>query len=91
MSMQTDVKAASLAASDEVAQRTRIKGIQISYTATTGAVELTDGDGGSTVFTFAAPGVDGAMYIPVPGEGILCQTSIFAETVTDATLTVFYG
>ena len=91
MAMQTDVKALGLTEGEEVSGRWRIKGILIAYTATTGAIELTDGDGGTSVFAFAAPGVDGAVYIPVPGEGILCVSSIFAETVTDSTITVFYG
>ena len=91
MSMQTDVNAIGLAATESIGGRVRVKGILISYAATTGAIELTDGVGGASKFAFVAPAVDGAVYIPVPGEGIRFENSVYAAEVTDCTLTVFYG
>ena len=92
MSMQTDVKSASVAAgkTDEsvYAGPARIKGILISYPSG-GTVALKDG--ATTVFSFTAPAAAGTVNVIVPGEGILCRASIKATTAADTTVTVFYG
>lgn len=89
--MQTDVLSSDLGETASIAGRQRLKGLLISYTATTGVVELADGEYGAFKFYFAAPAVSGVVYIPVPGEGILFETGIYCSTLTDCTLTVFYG
>ncbi len=91
MAMQTDVSSSDLGATASIQGRQRLKGLLISYTATTGAVELADGENGPFKFYFTAPPVSGVVYIPVPGEGILFETGIYCSTLTDCTLTVFYG
>lgn len=89
MSMQYDVKSAQLATSEQVSGRVRIKGILIS--AGSGAViDLKNGSGGNTVFG-SNPVTAGNVYVAIPGEGILCENGIYANTVTNADITVFYG
>lgn len=91
MAMQTDVKAASLAATGSVyGDRTRIRGLTISY-ASGGTVVLKDGGAsGTTIFSFTAPAAAGSINVVIPGEGILCATNAYA-TLTSATATIFYG
>ncbi len=91
MGMQTDVIAAPLETDDEIDFPARLKGILISYDANA-VVTLTDGAANGTVlFTFTAPTVAGATNVLLPGEGIRFKTGIYANAVTDATVTVFYG
>lgn len=90
--MQYDVKASGLLASDAIAGgRLRLKAVLISYTATTGLVALSDGASGANKFVFAAPAVGGAVHVLIPGEGILFENSIYGKTITNCTITVFYG
>ena len=90
--MQYDVNAAALLDTGEVDYPARLKGLVISYEAGTGVVELKDGgSSGELKFSFTAPSTtDGAVNIVIPGEGIRFETSIYAS-ITDATVTVFYG
>ena len=90
MAMQYDVKAAEVTSTGSVyATRARIKGLTISF-ASGGTVVLTDGETGATRFSYTAPAAAGSVNILMPGEGILCDNSIYA-TLTDATATVYYG
>lgn len=95
MSMQTDVKATAIAAaatnSAVFAGRARIKGMVVSVPAAGGTMSLKNGSGGTTMFSFVAPAVAGAVNILIPGEGILCTSGIYATTPADMTVTVFYG
>ena len=92
MAMQTDVKAVAIAAAqtDESVSTNpaRIKSVLISY-ASGGTVVLKDG--ATTVFSFTAPAAAGTVNVLIPGEGILCRTSITATTAADTSATVFYG
>ena len=89
--MQTDVKATALTATGTVyGNKTRVRGLTISY-ASGGTVVITDGNGsGPVVFSFTAPAAAGSINVVIPGEGILCRTNAYA-TLTNATATVFYG
>lgn len=89
MSMQTDVKSAQLAASESVGERTRLRGILITSSAT-GVVDIKDGNGGNTVFGFNALAA-GNVYVAIPGEGVLCVNGIYMNTSTNASVTVFYA
>ena len=91
MAMQYDVKAAEVLTSGSVyGARARIKGLMVSF-ASGGTVVLKDGGAsGITRFSYTAPAAAGSTSVLVPGEGILCDTNIYA-TLTDATATVFYG
>ena len=89
MSMQYDVKSAQLTAGQSVNFRARLKGILISSTGS-GVIDLKDGNGGTTLFGFSAV-EPGNVYVAIPGEGVLFENSIYANTVTGAAITVFYG
>ena len=89
--MQTDVKAKGLSSSDEVfAGPTRVKAITISYSPST-TVNIRDGGlTGTIVWSFVGPDIDGTVHVLFPGEGIKCQTSVFAQ-FSGAHVTVVYG
>ena len=93
--MQTDVKSTAIAAGQTnaavIATRARIKGLLVSVPAAGGTMTLQDGSGGTVVFSFVAPAIAGAVNVVVPGEGILCETGIYATTPAGMTATVFYG
>jgi hypothetical protein len=91
MAIQYDVKAAERTTSGTAyADRTRVKGIVVSF-ATGGTVELKDGGAsGTSRFKYTAPAAAGTTNILIPGEGILFETDVYV-TLTSATATVFYG
>jgi len=95
MAMQYDVKATAIAAAQTnsavFAGAARIKGMVVSVPAAGGTLLLKDGSGGTTRFSFVAPAVAGAVNIVIPGEGIRCDSGIYATTPADMTVTVFYG
>jgi hypothetical protein len=93
--MQYDVKATAIAAaatnSAVFAGPARIKGLLVSVPAGGGTLLLRDGSGGTIRFSFVAPTIAGAVNVVVPGEGIRCDSGIYATTPADMTATVFYG
>lgn len=91
MAMQTDVKSVEKTTSGTVyGDRTRVKGVAISYAAN-GTVVLKDGGtGGVARLSFTAPNAAGSIYMPIPGEGVVFNTDVYAA-LTNATATVFYG
>ncbi len=92
MTMQTDVKAASLAASGTVfGQRTRVRGAMIEPGASAGSVVFKDGgSGGTTVMTINTVANGDPFPMIVPGEGVLFSTDVYV-TLSNAKITVFYG
>lgn len=92
MTMQTDVKAISLAESGAVTgARTRVKGLVIEPGASAGSVVLKDGgSGGTTVMTINTLAGGQLASVLIPGEGVLFNASAYA-TLTNAKATVFYG
>jgi len=92
MSMQTDVKAASLAASAAITDaRTRVKGLVIEPGGSAGSVILKDGgSGGTTVLTINTIANGETFNVVIPGEGVLFKTSAYA-TLSNAKVTAFYG
>jgi len=90
--MQTDVKAASLAASALAFDgRTRVRGLLVEPGASAGSVVLKDGGAsGATVLTINTLAAGQAFNVVVPGEGVLFSASVYA-TLTNAKVTVFYG
>jgi hypothetical protein len=95
MAMQYDVKATAIAAaatnSAVFAGPARIKGLLVSVPAAGGTMTLRDGSGGTVMFSFVAPAIAGAVNVLVPGEGIRCDSGIYATTPAGMTVTVFYG
>jgi hypothetical protein len=91
MAMQTDVKGAEKTSSGSVFDGpARVKGLTISY-ASGGTVAIKDGgSSGTTVWSFTAPAAAGTLNVLMPGEGIRCNTSVYA-TLSSATVTVVYG
>ncbi len=92
MTMQTDVKSAACAAGATTAvtsNRTRLKGLTISYT-TAGSVSVTDGSS-VTLFSFTAPAVAGAIHILIPGQGILADGGLNVTCPASTTAVAYYG
>ena len=99
--MQTDVLASQplTATGQMLAQNggnigtARVKGVYIVGTATAGSVVLRDGGSSgpikATLNTVASATVP--VYMLLPGEGILFQTSIHATVTNIGSATVFYG
>jgi len=92
MTMQTDVKAISLAASGAVSDsRTRLRSILVEPGASTGSVIMKDGgSGGTTIMTINTVAGGQSFNVYIPAEGVLFQTSIYA-TLSNAKVTVFYA
>lgn len=102
MAMQSDVKVTKpltatgvfkTQANDDCAFRARIKGIYIKNGATAGSVVVTNGLGGSVLFTLeTSPTADtGDFYIPVPDQGILAENGLYGTLTNTASITIFYG
>ena len=90
MSMQTDVKGVSCPASTDTtvySGRTRFKGIWYSAT---GASTIAIKNGATTLFTFTV-GAAGVSSIWIPGEGVLCSTSLVVSVGATCTAVAFYG
>ena len=90
--MQTDVKAKSLSVSGSVyGDRTRVKGLVITPGASAGSVTLKDGGSGGTSIMVVDTVAQGETFnVVIPGEGVLFSTNVYA-TLSNATVTVFYG
>ena len=89
--MQTDVKSAACAAGATTVAfngRTRLRGLVISYPS---GGTVTVNDNGTAVFSFTAPAAIGATNVIIPGEGILCSTSVSVVCAASTTAIVFYG
>lgn len=93
--MQTDVKATSLTASGSVfGGPARVKGIVVTCGSTASSVVIKDGGAsGITKMTITTPAAAGIQNILIPGEGVRCDTSIYASfaDANVAAVTVFYG
>ena len=87
---QTDVKAATCpvsATTTVYAGRVRIKGLSVSATA---AATVTVLDGATALFVYTATAA-GPAYMTIPGEGVLCATSLVVACSAGATAVAFYG
>ena len=96
MAMQYDVKAATVVADGAIyGARTRVKGLVITPTATSaGSVVLKDGGSGGTArltINVDAGNPGAAFNVTIPGEGIVFDTSVYADITTVTSVTVFYG
>ncbi len=92
MSIQTDVKAISLAASGTVfGDRTRVRGMIIEPGASAGSVVLKNGgSSGTTVMTINTTANGETFNALIPASGVLFTTDAYAA-LTNAKVTVFYG
>jgi hypothetical protein len=92
MGMQTDVKSGAAAADATTTifnGRTRCKGLVVTCTVAGGQVVVKDNN--TAVLTYEAPLAAGSTNIIIPGEGILCATSLKVTCPEDVTAVVFYG
>ena len=92
MTMQTDVKSAYVTGSgaNAYAAPARVKAISIVATGAC-VVELTDG-GSSGTSRFKVGATAGTTYMLLPGEGVRFETSIYVNSLTNATsATIIYG
>lgn len=92
MTMQTDVKAVSLAASGAATDaRARLRGIVVEPGASAGSVVMKDGgSGGTTIMTVNTTAGGETFNVLIPAEGVLFATSMYA-TLTNCKVTVFYA
>jgi hypothetical protein len=96
MGMQYDVKSTAIAAGQTnaavFAGSARIKGMVVGIPTAGGTLTLRDGSGGTVAFSLVIPSSSGgATSIAIPGEGIRCDSGIYATTPANMTVTVFYG
>lgn len=93
--MNSDVKSTNLSASGTVfGGPARVKGIYIVPGATAGTVVIKDGGAsGTTVCTLdtIASATGTPVHVPIPGNGIKCDTDIYCALTNAAKATVFYG
>ena len=90
MTMQTDVKGASCPASTATTVyngRARLKGLWYSATAAT-TIDIKDGS--TTLFTLTI-GAAGMVNVLLPGEGVLCQSSLVVNCGASVAAVAFYG
>ena len=92
MGMQTDIKAASVAATGTaVGYRTRVRSLFITPGASAGSLTIRDGGaGGTTVMSFTTTASGAPFSVYIPDQGVLFYTDVHA-TVSNATAIVFYG
>ena len=95
MGMQADVKSTYRINDGAIyGAPARIKGILVSPAATAGSLVLKDGGaGGTAVFETSWPAntSPSPFNIVVPGQGIRCEVSIYADVTDLTSITVFYG
>jgi len=75
----------------------RVLGIYYVSNTTAGSIEITDGNGGTSLGKFATPlgaavaGDETAFYIPIPGDGIRCEVNPYAVLTNVNKVTFIYG
>lgn len=71
----------------------RVRAIALLDAATAGTISIRDGGASGTVLmTLDTPGdASGTQWFELPGNGIRCQTSIYAEFDQAVGVTVFYS
>ncbi len=92
--MQTDVKSAHLTASGTAFNgRTRLKSVSYRGNASDGYVKFRDGGSTGPVLCELDVGTSDSftIYVLIPGEGIVFQTSLYVDLSNVNAATVFYG
>lgn len=92
--MQTDVSAASVAASGTaVGYRTRVRGLVVNPGSANGTIVLKDGGSSGTALLTLATTANGEPFnILIPANGVLFETNVYvALTGTGTSAVVFYG
>jgi hypothetical protein len=92
--MQTDVRSAHLIASGTAFNgRTRLKSVSYRGNASDGYVKFRDGGSSGPVLCELDVGTSDSftIYVLLPGEGIVFQTSLYVDLSNVNAATVFYG
>jgi len=92
--MQTDVKSAHLTASGTAfSGRTRLKSVSYRGNASDGYIKFRDGGSTGPVLCELDVGTSDSftIYVLIPGEGVLFQTSLYVELSNVSATTVFHG
>jgi hypothetical protein len=92
--MQTDVKSTHLTASGTAFNgRARLKSVSYRGNASDGFVKFRDGGSTGPVLCELDVGTSDSftIYVLIPGEGVLFQTSLYVELSNVNATTVFYG
>ena len=79
---------------DNAIQRARIKTIYALNGADAGSVVIREGGGSGPVLitvNTAASNTAGYTIIPLPGEGILCESNLHGTVTNTASMTLIYG
>jgi hypothetical protein len=75
----------------------RVLGIYYVSDTTAGSIEITDGNGGTSLAKFATPlgaavaSQEIPYYISIPGDGIRCETNPYAVLINVNKVTFIYG
>lgn len=87
-----DVKSATVTSSSSVFDGpARVKAIYYTANASAGSIVIKDGgSSGTAMITIATP-ASGYGTIYIPGDGVRCETSLYATLTNVASATVFYG
>jgi len=94
MAMQTDVKSNHLTSSGTIFNgRTRLKSVSYRGNGADGYVKFRDGGSSGPILCELDVGTSDTftIYVLVPGEGVLFQTSLYADLSNVLAVTVFYG
>ena len=99
--METDVQASQVLTSDgqftnqssAALGRTRIKAVYIVPSGSAGSIAFKNGgSGGAVVMTLnTVASATQPTYLPLPGEGVLFSTAVYADVTSIGSVTIFYG
>jgi hypothetical protein len=92
--MQTDVKSTHLTASGNVFNgRSRLKSVSYRGNGSDGYVRFRDGSSTGPILCELDVGTSDTftIYLLLPGEGLVFQTSIYADLSNVNAITAFYG
>ena len=92
MAFMSDIQSTWLDGSGDVfTGRTRIKGVYVSPDTGIGAVEITDGNSGATLYKIDIPAGSSAVYMNLPEDGILFKNGAYAVLTNVISATFFWA
>ena len=94
MTMQTDVKATHVTSSGTISGGpARLKALSYRGSGTAGSITFKNGGSGGTTLVELDVGTSDTftIYIIIPGEGVLFNSSIYATLTNVSAVTAFYG
>lgn len=92
MAFMSDIQSTWLDASGDVfTGRTRIKAVYVSPDTGVGAVEITDGMSGATLYKIDVPAGSSAIYMNLPEDGILFKNGAYGVLTNVISATFFWA